>query len=76
MFVHHYGSTAFVSYQSDVFPLDSVEERGVEAFSGTDSQDDFNRMTNIILQTDGLVGWKFMNYEETLTFMRNQGIDC
>ena len=42
-----------------VCPLDSVEERGVEAFSGTDSQDDFNRMTNIILKTDGLVGWKF-----------------
>ena len=59
-----------------VFPLDSAEERGVEAFSGSDSQDDFNRMTNIILQTDGLVGWKFATYEETLTFVRNQGIDC
>ena len=59
-----------------VFPLDSADERGVEAFSGTDSQDDFNRMTKIILQTDGLVGWRFMNYEETLSFMRKQGIDC
>jgi hypothetical protein len=59
-----------------VWPLDTAQEKGVEAFSGTDSQDDFKRMTNIILQTDGLVGWRFMTYEETLTFMRDQGIDC
>jgi hypothetical protein len=56
--------------------LDSAQERGVEAFSGTDSQDDFNRLTDIILQTDGLVGWKAMSYDEMLTFMRKQGIDC
>jgi hypothetical protein len=59
-----------------VLPLDSAQERGIEAFSGTDSQDDFNRLTNVILQTDGLVGWRFMTYEGTLTFMRDQGIDC
>ena len=59
-----------------VFPLDSAQEKAVEAFSGSDSQDDFMRLTNVILQTDGLVGWKYMSYEETRSFMRNQGIDC
>jgi hypothetical protein len=57
-----------------VFPLDSIEERAVEAFSGTDSQDDFNRMTNIILKTDGLVGWEAMSYEEMIDFVKNQQI--
>ena len=55
-FDHAYRQISFC-----VFPLDSAEERGVEAFTGTDSQDDFIRMTNIILKTDGLVGWKFAN---------------
>jgi hypothetical protein len=48
-----------------VLPLDSSQECGVEAFTDTDSQDDVNRLTNLILQTDGLVGWKFASYEET-----------
>jgi hypothetical protein len=59
-----------------VFPLNSAQEKAVEAFSGSDSQEDFMRLTNVILQTDGLVGWKFMSYEETLAFLQNQAIDC
>jgi hypothetical protein len=57
-----------------VWPLDSSQEKGIEAFSGTDSQDDFNRMTNIILKIDGLVGWEAMSYDEMVDFVRNQQI--
>ena len=67
MFVYDHRAATFVAALAFVsFLWTAAEEKGVEAFSGTDSQDDFNRMTNIILQTDGLVGWKFMTYEETL----------
>ena len=59
-----------------VLPLDSSEEQAVLIFSGSDSDDDFGRMTNLILRADGLKGWKFMTHEETVEFMRAQGIDC
>jgi hypothetical protein len=58
-----------------VFPLDSSQERGIEAFSGSDSEEDFNRLTNLILRTDGLAGWEFLTYEEAVDYVRNQQID-
>ena len=38
------------------------------------------RLTNVILQTDGLVGWKYMSYEESVALRpgacrRNDGFD-
>jgi hypothetical protein len=55
-------------------PLDTENQKPVELFSGCLNNDnDFGRLTDIILRTDGLAeGWRRVSYEELVAFNKKQ----